>query len=153
MKTALPQRKSHTTANPDPVGMDVHAIAVAHFRIYLHSKVHVNGCSSSRLQHWHHMITVVTWKRICHLFHVQLKNNLSKIWEKGKMGLICKINKEFVSEMEEHCLMWYQTKSSALFMSPQTKQWSFLRTNLFVAWKIIHFQQRRLVFCLTNSHS
>lgn len=37
------------------------------------------------------------------------------------MSLICKINEEFVSEMEEHFLMWYQTRNSALFMSPQTE--------------------------------
>ena len=52
---------------------------------------------------------------------MQLKKNLSKIGKKRKINLICEINGEFVFEIEEHCLMWYKTRSSALFTSPQTE--------------------------------
>lgn len=41
--------------------------------------------------------------------------------KRGKMSLICKINGEFVFEMEEHCFMRYQMRGSALFISPQTE--------------------------------
>lgn len=34
-----------------------------------------------------------------------------------KISLICKINGEFVFEMEEHCLMWYQTRSCIIYKS------------------------------------
>lgn len=50
------------------------------------------------------------------------EKNPSKIWTgERKMSLICKINGEFVFEMEEHCFMRYQTRTSALFISPQTE--------------------------------